>query len=122
MKNQAEIYQALLDGKALICISNIQARLDASGDLYSPNVDPKDIQFNEPEDWQIYEPPKWYDNIPEGGVLCCVTGGGIGIIRGYEGNRFYENSTKDDAFWTKATPLTKEEIQVFMDNTPEENQ
>jgi len=51
------------------------------------------------------EPAKWYENIPPvGGVLCWC-------------KDYYTASYKH---WIYAEPLTKAEIQSFMDNAPED--
>jgi hypothetical protein len=62
---------------------------------------------------------KWYENIPEGGVLCFCWDK-------YESDKCVDRVTaySDGWFvggesWKEATPLTKQEIQVFMDNAPE---
>ena len=64
------------------------------------------------------EPAKWCENIPDGGVLCWCWDGSII-------NKFVDNITKYNGnyqggeSWLNAKPLTKKEIQVFMDNASE---
>ncbi len=64
----------------------------------------------------------WYDDIPEGGVLCWVCDGkineklAIAIITGKHGQGF-RSATQVN--WYHATPLTKEEIKQFMDTCPD---
>ena len=66
---------------------------------------------------------KWYDDIPEGGVLCwCKDGKSckevVDIVTEQGGkNGYYSLNLKH---WIYAKPLTKQEIQVFMDNAPDE--
>lgn len=68
------------------------------------------------------EPTKWYENIPDGGVLCSVgTEGQIDIIKKSDMNKNDERIfISDITYWYLCKPITKEEIQAFMDNAPEE--
>jgi len=124
MKNQADIYTALLAGETLISMNNITIKLDEDGDVKSNNMWVNG-GFSVPKNWGIYKEKKWYENIPDGGVLCwadvCVV-----IIVGYEADKYpckYQVKDAEDATitrWTAhAEPLTKQEIQVFIDNAPE---
>lgn len=81
------------------------------------------------------EPP-WYESIPKGGVFCWVSEiqkepDYNGFVNGDSDaaivNRYvstdvfpYEVIDIDGCYWKYATPLTRAEIQVFMDNAPEE--
>ena len=64
---------------------------------------------------------KWYENIPDGGVLCWVKDEDgepffrINVIFERNGD-FYKSK---HLAYHYAKPLTKQEIQVFMDNAPE---
>jgi len=68
-------------------------------------------------------PAKWYENIPEGGVLCWCKDGesdkeSIGqITEKGKANGYYTASYNH---WIYATPLTLQEISVFVINAPEE--
>ena len=126
MKNQGEIYQALLDGETLINAKFTKVILD-NGQLravHKVGFAEEMPNFLYPQIWQIYKEPKWYKNIPDGGVLCWVTKQGSTSIEGYPViitkmfNAFYECFNR--GLYDEAEPLTKEEIQVFMDNAPEE--
>lgn len=119
MNTTAECYQALLDGKKLQ-----QNNMNMSQYIYIKNgwVLDQDgfaatYSFCLPEDWSIYSPPKWYENIPEGGVLCWVSSD-VARITEYRDELF--SSGEREASWESVIPLTKEEIQVFMDNAPED--
>ena len=64
---------------------------------------------------------KWYDDIPEGGVLCWVwdtyqVRWEIDIIKEYNGSQFIGHT---DTEWDQAKPLTKSEINTFIGNAPE---
>lgn len=71
----------------------------------------------------VIKKEKWYENIPDGGVLCWCGDGesdkeSVGQVTEKGGaNGYYTASHKH---WIYATPLTKQEIQVFMDNVPED--
>ena len=119
MKNQREIYEALLAGETLIQdFHGIHIKLK-DGYLYNVRQEVRDDwSFNSPIDWEIYkEPAKWYENIPEGGVLCWYKNG-ISVI--YNSTAITLYATEGCAL-SNATPLTKQEIQGFMDNAPENN-
>ena len=63
---------------------------------------------------------EWYTDIPEGGVLCKVDldNGGKFIMSITErvGEQF---SSESSILWDSVVPLTKEEIQIYLDNAPE---
>lgn len=70
------------------------------------------------------EPTKWYENIPEGGVLC-LCGDHSRDLTSYD--LIYLYSDGDGAYkfrgdasgYKHAEPLAKPEIKIFMDNAPE---
>jgi len=121
MKNQREIYEALLDGESLMHTeTKVKVRLNADDLLIREDTkDLTSITFISYVEWQIYKEPKWYENIPEGGVLCWVSGN-IHVITEYE--KLDEIGFKINAgHWCKnPKPLTKQETQVFMNNAPED--
>jgi len=117
MKNQREIYEALLAGEKVNCLDwgaeeyivfkNDRIE-DENGKRYTPEFD----CFN---DWQIYKEPKWYENIPDDGVLC------------WFGEEVYKSICivfpvipNEDFNSANYKPLTKQEIQVFLSNAPED--
>ena len=112
---QIEIMTAALDGKPI----EIDLRQTGDWEAFSQA---HTAQFN----WHSYdyriapEPAKWYENIPDGGVLCWLNGR-INIIIAYNPDPSKEYVFKmDDGQWCiEPKPLTKQEIQVFMDNAPE---
>ena len=124
MKNQKEIYEALLAGETLIMDKIFKVKLE-NGELYNPDtLDGAEYSFCFPDRWQICKEPKWYENISEGGVLCWLENGDnkeIVTVVGYDADLAYSYKFMlNDAKWcTEPTPLTKQEIQVFMDNAPE---
>jgi len=119
MKNQRKIYEALLVGETLISSAKGEkVKLNNEDRLvWADSGERSHSSFVEPEKWSIYKEPKWYENIPEGGVLCWVSGN-IHVITEYEKlNEYGFKITK--SHWCKnPKPLTKQEIQVFMDNAP----
>lgn len=67
---------------------------------------------------------KWYDNIPVGGVLCYVCDAGeteqsIRLVVKYSDENSYPFEDDRTDLWQHATPLTKSEIEVFLNNAPE---
>ncbi len=121
MKNQREIYEALLAGETLTHAEGIKAKLDNNG--YVTQI-PQSFLF--PEQWQIYKEPKWYENIPDGGVLCWVKDGEGKEFNKYpemvinycdDSTHFFETPNES---WMYADPLTKTQIQMFMENAPDE--
>lgn len=111
-----EVFQALADGK------EIEYKLHANS-VYSElgnynNLMPHD--FND-FDWRIKpEPPKWYENIPEHGVLCWINDidpqhrNLISIITDYDSNSKLRFRRKNLGGWQYATPLTDDEIKQFL--------
>lgn len=123
MKNQREIYEALLAGETLI-LDNLYKVILKDGELYNPDAfEVINYQFDRPKDWSIYKEPKWYENIPDGGVLCWTGDCGEivkdipSLITNHNGEKFVSVM---DCLWGKAIPLTKQEIQVYLNNAPEE--
>lgn len=76
-----------------------------------------------PRQWAPYEKPKWYETAKPGAVLCWMSedghpGGTLRLFHGMDNDGFY----LDEAGlpWRYAEPLTKTELQVFLDAAPEE--
>jgi hypothetical protein len=133
MKSTAECYKALLDGERLICKDEFTTskpiRIADNGQVIIEDTKRfhKIIYpaFEHPEKWEIYEEPKWYENIPEDGVLCWVSDikkddkeciAAICHHNEKVNNPYIELGA--GVGWKYATPLTKEEIQVFLNNVP----
>ena len=125
MNNQREIYEALLAGETLIYRTHPFDRIIKmeNGNITDINGgDVSLISFSVPYVWSIYKEPKWYENIPEGGVLCWCKDGETdkptvaSIVEQGKSNGYYTAACKH---WIYAEPLTKQEIRVFRDNAPE---
>jgi hypothetical protein len=71
------------------------------------------LGFDYPKNWSTYKEPKWYENIPDDGVLCWFGEAKAVCI-------VFPVIPNTDFNASNYTPLTKQEIQVFMDNAPEE--
>jgi len=121
MKNIGEIYKALLAGETLDN-GEFSCRL-LDGRLVDDEDTSIELDFSAVLSWNIYKEPKWYENIPDGGVLCWVNDGRmpsnkhIRIITSFwpdKNHAFWAG----DGEWRNAKPLTKQEIQIFMDNAP----
>ena len=118
---QEECFGALYNGKVLHYCENSVKIIDG----FVRNIDGSrcvSYSFDGSITWDILEEQetKWYDNIPEGGILCWVTGRKQpdryyidSITRWDRSNRRYYSVT--NVPWASATPLTKVEIQDFMD-------
>lgn len=129
MNNQKEIYEALLAGETLDN-GEFSCSLNVQGDLVDDEMDSIDLDFSDYQNWRIHKEPKWYENIPEGGVLCWICNVEVDVFprNNVEIIKKYKQDTSDGfdfmsincAYYKRATPLTKQEIQVFMDNVPEE--
>lgn len=121
MKNKKEIYEALLAGETLVNTSSlIKIIMDTDGRIFYSDGDECHVgKLETPTLWKIYTGPKWYENIPDGGVLCW--GGSLSTrlisIVGYCHDMDYFIDSLGER-WRNATPLTIDEIQVFMNNTP----
>ena len=111
MKNQREIYEALLAGETLIHESGNEVEMNKIGDLIPIGCMPT---FNHPEDWQIYKEPEWQENIIAPGVLCWHKDGS------HKTMCVVCNKDTMGNFIHNFTPLTKQEIQVFKENAPDE--
>ena len=127
MNNQREIYEALLAGETLISsVSKDRIKLNDEGGLvWVGSGEECHSSFMIIDIWQIYKEPKWYENIPEGGVLCSGNDDEdkddvLCVIEEYFGSKRNYKFRDGDLGWKNAIPLTKQEIQVFMDNAPED--
>lgn len=123
MKNYREIINALLDGEILIDSAGFKCRLDpVTGELVNMICVGTDAAFPYPGDWRIYkEPNLWYENIPEGDVLCYASDDICKMlvpIIAYDPSDEWPFMSVGKR-WINAIPLTEKEIQVFKDNAPE---
>ena len=126
MKNQEEIYKALLAGEILINRGRDRIILK-DGAIYPLDNQYANYAFSEPEKWQIYKEPKWYETKEAVGSLCefwdydynCKiidTFTTTGICNGELS--FMPGDTYLSGMYKNARQLTKEEIQIFMDRVP----
>ena len=121
MKNKGEIYAALLHGKIIINDGVFKAKLDDKENLISVDTGRIcDASFSSPQYWEIYEEPKWYENIPKGGILCKFKNNIIVLIFSYDTTTHKVSSAATNFSVDILTPITSQEIQVFKDNVPEE--
>lgn len=121
MNNQGEIYKALVEGKIMECkVADLRVHL-VEGVLLNEKHKGIEVQaFSCPSNWSIYTKPKWYENIPIGGVLCKYKNGSTYetvAIFGYKEGMFRFRK-KTGGFDEEMIPLTKAEIQEFADNAP----
>jgi len=126
MKNQKEIYKALYDGETLINSNGMLAKLNEGGDLVQKEPHEYLLEaFDNSGDWQIHKESEWHENIPDGNVLCWVSDipndsdATIRSVTGYcdDSTHFFETLEES---WVHAKPLEKQEIQIYLDNAPEE--
>ena len=123
MNNQREMIEALLDGEKLVMpelsSSSIIEMDDRGITRYTHGALCDMNEICSPQVWQIYKEPKWYENIPDSGVLCRCNDGLIVDITESSASRLIN---KKGSFFTFdfVTPLTKQEIQAFMENAPDE--
>lgn len=71
--------------------------------------------------WQEYTEPKWYDNIPDGGVLCWAVGARLNnpvVVKSHDKAWEQPFRTASGMHVTTAEPLTPEEIALFASNAP----
>lgn len=132
MKNKLEIYTALAAKETLVASNGDKCKI-VEGNLFATETDLfVDWSFMQPANWQIYEEPKWYENIPESGVLCWVSNSDKGIhstnktivaiINDYQINSPYKYNfiSVISTRHLEAEPLTKQEIQIFMAHAPKD--
>jgi len=125
MDSQAACYAALLNNQKLdngdfwCYLNDADILVDDEGSRL------KGISFDDYQNWQIYKEPKWYENIPDGGVLCWVSDSPVRyfpnplIVEFYrKSDAVYKFYVKKDTKYKYAKPLTKHEIQKVMDNAP----
>lgn len=118
MKNQREIYKALLAGETLASNRGLKVKLDVDDMLISverPKLFEAAPNFGDPDEWKTYQEPKWHENIPDGGVLCWAiySDGTQGASPVLVLPPFGESDPDNYEL------LIKQEIQVFYDNAPE---
>lgn len=112
-KSQAGMWIHLLAGKKIRCVEDMQVyELEEDGNLhtcYNPNM---------PGIWEPYEEPKWYENIPQQGILCWGNNGTdtsdreVVLIVEYKPDCLFSPEYKYRTLthgWKEATPLTFEE-------------
>lgn len=108
-----EVFQALADGKE-VEFKHISPNVTAwcAIDNYYNCLNAVTFPTRE---WRIKpEPHKWYENIPEHGVLCWWNRG-ISLITGKDGNSYIHNKSQYIRSEThEPIPLTDEEIIKFL--------
>lgn len=118
------MYQALLAGERIRWDTDI-LHLNEEGILVDENSNQETWHFKCYEDWIIYKEPKWYENIPKDKLLCWFwendgdnQDNRARILLEYSERHGFisDNGTA----WKNCRRLTKQEIQLFMDNAPEE--
>ncbi len=118
MKNYEAIIDALKAGNTLIMDNKFKVILK-DGALYDPNnLEGADYSFCFPDRWQIHKEPKWYENIPDGGVLCRTKDNYTVIVTSYKEDRERPYIALKSREYS-VIPLTKTEIQIYMDNAPD---
>ena len=112
-----EVFQALADGKEV----ELKALIWEDFEGIFNNFDALELKFFNEYEWRIKpEPPKWYENIPEHGVLCWINDidpqhrNLISIITDYDSNSKLRFRRKNLGGWQYATPLTDDEIKQFL--------
>ena len=121
MNNQREIYEALLAGETLDN-GGFTVQLGFNGTLLDDEDDKINLTFSDPSRWKIYKKPKWYENIPDGGVLCWCWDSkeSCKVVAPVLRQDEYGFKIDSDDHFQFSSPLTKQEIQVFLSNVPED--
>ncbi len=125
MKNIAECYQALLDGKTLLTQYSTPVKLisGAQNADYGEGFIPSSFSFDRPEDWQIYTKPDWREELNGKETLCWVRDSDarewvLDIITACcKPNSYPYKSAYNQ--WRQCKRLTKAEVKPLMDNAPE---
>lgn len=125
-KTQQEIWQYVLEGgKVRSKVSN-NIYYFKDGFLTKHNLENKDnrehateLHLRKADQWEKYvEPPKWYENIPEQGVLCWVDYNNhpdikcMVLVKSFDGVK--DVRSVDDLYYDTATPVTEEEVKQFI--------
>ena len=127
MDSKREIYRALLEGEKLEYGREFYIYMNDLGELVDDEGDIIDFSFDDYENWSIYRELTWYDMaIPQPGILCWVNDIGESnlsypmlVIRKDRNDTEMGFEAEDGNMWDFALPLTKAEIQVYMNNVPE---
>jgi hypothetical protein len=115
----SEIWSALFDGKKIKGEAYSGYFYLKDGDIYNASGGIADWVLQDlryPTYWSIYEDPKWYDSIPEQGVLCWVNAfnkdlrsiPAVIVNADKSIGRYQDVNT---VLWKYATPVTPEEAE-----------
>jgi len=86
----------------------VRTHFDKDGNIVDAEGKRRSFSFDSPEHWRIVT--EWYENIPEGGVLCREgSDGGLDVIMEYKEGLDYPFRGLVDSY-NKVTPCTKAEI------------
>lgn len=112
-ESQREIHHALwVDGETVIGEYKFKV-IDDSINIMIDNVWAMTSEsFFNFKTFEIYHEPKWYENIPEAGTFVIDEDGNMYVmfkVEEYDLNRCIKPPRR----------LTKQEIQVYLDNAPE---
>lgn len=108
-KNHKEMWEHLLNGGRICLVSkpSVHVKME-NGSVNTP------YNIGAPAFWMPYEEPKWYENIPERGILCRVHNGPKGrkatrLVMAYKGDALFKHVDDYENRWEFAEPLTFEE-------------
>ena len=117
-KATKEIFTYLLTSGNSVTFRERVVGFNSEGSLVNEGGVATNESFKLPEDWEPYTEPEWYENIPEKGILCYVSDNEIPflikLVCRYKDPKFITETAE----WRKAIPLTKQELQEFLDNAP----
>jgi hypothetical protein len=117
-----EIIQSMLNGDKVAKISWLGDASPIKYIEYDPNAimtmvykdgatQPYSEVFANPQEWEIYTEPEWYDNIPSQGTICHVDNDMIDIIYSY--NRSTRRFSSLSKTYASANPMIPAEIELL---------
>ena len=123
-----EISKALVDGVTLTDNKNyfhrmidIQSAIIETTNIFGEKMNNEDLTsifFS--KTYYICEEPKWYENIPDGGLLCMIKESSIYVIDWYDDVKKTLHSFDGISHYSFATsiarPLSEKEWNVFVKN------
>jgi len=126
LKSTKECFQALIDGETLVGGFGTELHFNDEDELINQNEKISSHHFANYQNWHIKQEinQDWRENIPPEGVLGYAWDSDKDdkvkcICTDYDQSYDFQYNCGDEAY-IHFRPMTKAEIQVYLDNAPEE--
>ena len=120
MKLKAMI-DALSSGEWLIFTNSKEhLRTLKDNDFINQDGDSMSMYFTSPQDYEIYNEPKWYEREPFVKTVCKLKNGSLILIVGAVGDSILKDHHGSEWIIDSLIPLTRTELLAYAESAPDE--